>query len=113
MGIRPDNIYFLLVQTIGRLFMHKKKNTLLVIDNEPQTKKMLSVFLDGSDYKIVSSDNGTQAMRLCVSVKPDLVLLELQLPDIDGKDVIAAIREWSQVPIIVISGRLNEDEIAA
>ncbi len=93
--------------------MHKKKNTLLVVDGEPQTNKMLNIFLDGADYKIINSENGKQAIRLCVSIKPDMVLLELGLPDIDGKDVITAIREWSQVPIIVISGRSDEEEIAA
>lgn len=92
--------------------MHKKRNTILVVDHEPQTKRMLSVFLNGADYKTILSDNGKQAIRLCVSIKPDMVLLELALRDIDGKEVIKAIREWSQVPIIIISSKSDDIEIA-
>lgn len=91
--------------------MHKKRNTLLVIDNEPHVKRMLSIFLDGSDFKIIHSDSGNQGLRLCASVRPDIILLELTLPDIDGKKVISSIREWSQVPIIVISERSNDEEV--
>ena len=93
--------------------MHEKKNTILVIDDEPQIRKMLGILLDVENFKIVESTSGKQAIRMCVSTKPDLILLDLGLPDMDGKDVITAIREWSQVPIIVLSVRSSDDEITA
>lgn len=91
--------------------MHKKRNTLLVVDNEPHIKKMLSIFMDSADFKIIHSESGNQGVRLCASVRPDIILLELTLPDIDGKKVISSVREWSQVPIIVISERSNDEEV--
>lgn len=93
--------------------MHEKKNTILVVDDEPQILKMLSILLEEEHFKIVESTSGKQAIRMCVSTKPDLVLLDLGLPDMDGKDVITAIREWSQVPIIVLSVRSSDEEVTA
>jgi two-component system, OmpR family, KDP operon response regulator KdpE len=93
--------------------MHEKKNTILVVDDEPQIHKMLGILLDVKNYKTVESLNGKQAIRLCVSAKPDLILLDLGLPDMDGKEVITAIREWSQVPIIVLSVRAIDEEVTA
>lgn len=94
--------------------MHKKKNTILVIDSQPQTKKMLDLALNEMEFKVVDCVNGKQATALSVSIKPDLVLVDLDLPDMEGKDVIASLREWSQMPIITLSSRnRNEDEISA
>jgi two-component system, OmpR family, KDP operon response regulator KdpE len=84
----------------------------IVVDDEPQIQKMLSILLDMENYKLEHSENGKQAIRMCVSNKPDLVLLDLDLPDINGKDVIIAVREWSQVPIIVLSVNASDQEIA-
>jgi two-component system, OmpR family, KDP operon response regulator KdpE len=91
--------------------MHEKKNTILVVDDEPQIQKMLSILLDVQHYKIVECLTGKQAVRMAASVKPDLILLDLGLPDMDGKDVLASIREWSQVPIIMLSACSLDDEI--
>ena len=91
--------------------MHEKKNTILVVDDEPQIQKMLGILLDVENYKMVESLSGKQAIRMAASIKPDLILLDLGLPDMDGKDVIAAIREWSQVPIIVLSACSLDEEI--
>lgn len=93
--------------------MLEKKSTILVVDDEVQIRKMLGIFLDVSDFKIEESDSGKQAVRMCASVKPDLVLLDLGLPDMDGKDVITEIRTWSQVPIIILSVRAADEEIVA
>ncbi len=93
--------------------MHEKKNTILVVDDEPQIKKMLSILLEVENFKMIESLSGKQAIRLCVSTKPDLILLDLGLPDMDGKDVISAIREWSQVPIIVLTVRSDDEEVTA
>ncbi len=93
--------------------MHEKKNTILVVDDEPQIQKMLGILLDAENFKIVESVTGKEAIRSCVSIKPDLILLDLGLPDMDGKDVITSVREWSQVPIIVLSVRSSDEEITA
>ncbi len=92
--------------------MHEKKNTILVVDDEPQIQKMLGILLDVQNFKIVESLTGKQGVRMAASIKPDLILLDLGLPDMDGKDVITAIREWSQVPIIVLSACSLDEEIA-
>ena len=73
--------------------MHEKKNTILVVDDEPQIQKMLGILLDVENFKIVESLSGKQAIRMCVSTKPDLILLDLGLPDMDGKEVITASRQ--------------------
>lgn len=91
--------------------MHEKKNTILVVDDEPQIAKMLGILLDSEEFKMIESNSGRQAIRMCVSAKPDLILLDLGLPDIDGKDVIAALREWTQAPIIVLSARSSDAEV--
>ena len=93
--------------------MHQKKNTILIVDDESQIRKMLNIYLEGSNYKVAESDTGKQAIRMNASVKPDLILLDLGLPDLDGKEVIAAIREWTQVPIIVLTVRDDDEEIVA
>lgn len=73
---------------------------------------MLNIFLDTADFKIVESESGKAAVRMAISVKPDLILLDLGLPDMDGKEVITALRQWSQVPIIVLTVRSDDSEVA-
>lgn len=91
--------------------MLEKKNTILVIEDEPPIRKVLSISLESAGYKIVECDNGKEGIRLSASVKPELILLDLGLPDIDGKEVIAGIRQWSQTPIIICSVRNTDEEI--
>jgi two-component system KDP operon response regulator KdpE len=93
--------------------MSDKKRTVLVVDDEAQIRKMLGVFLDSSGLKILECGSGQQAIRMCAAHKPDLVLLDLGLPDMNGKDVIAEMRQWSQVPIIVLSVHSHDEEVVA
>jgi two-component system KDP operon response regulator KdpE len=88
--------------------MLEKKNTIMIVDDEEEIRKMLSIFLDAADFKVCDCDCGKQALRMSASVRPDLILLDLGLPDIDGKEVIAKIREWSNVPIIVLTVRAED-----
>ncbi len=88
-----------------------EKSTVLVIDDEPPIRKLLGISLESGGYKVVECDNGREGVRLAASVRPELVLLDLGLPDIDGQEVIANIRQWSQVPIIVCSVRSGDDEV--
>jgi len=91
--------------------MHSKKNTILVIEDHPPIRKVLNISLENAGYKTVECDNGREGIRLAVSVRPELIMLDLNLPDIDGKQVIAGVREWSQVPIIVCSAHNDDKEI--
>ena len=93
--------------------MHEKKNTILVVDDEQEIRKMLSIFLDTAEFRVVESESGKQAVRMAASVKPDLILLDLGLPDVDGKEVVTAIREWSHVPIVVLTVRSDDSEVEA
>jgi two-component system KDP operon response regulator KdpE len=93
--------------------MHEKKNKILIVDDEAQIRKMLNIFLTTSEFSVEESDSGKQAVRMCASIKPDLVLLDLGLPDMDGKEVIVKIREWSQVPIVVLSVRTLDEEVVS
>ena len=91
--------------------MSNKKNTILIVDDEPQIRKLLRITLEDEGYKTEDAENAAQAIRMSASVKPDIIILDLGLPDMDGKEVIDAVREWSQVPIIVCSVRDGDDEV--
>lgn len=91
--------------------MRKKKNTILVIDNEPQTCKILNITMGAPEYEIVECSLGKQAMRLCVSMRPDIILLDLNIPDMKGDDIIRGIREWSKTPIIIITSRDADEDV--
>jgi len=93
--------------------MPEKKSTILVVDDESQIRKMLNIFLGAMDFRVEESETGQQAVRMTTSVKPDLILLDLGLPDMDGKEVITQIRQWSQVPILVVSVRTMDEEVVA
>jgi two-component system KDP operon response regulator KdpE len=92
--------------------MKEKKNVIMIVDDEESIRRMVGVFLDASDFKIEECVEGKQAIRLIPSIKPDLILLDLGLPDVDGKDVISSIRSWSQTPVIILSARDDDTEIA-
>ncbi len=92
--------------------MHEKKNTIIIVDDEPNIQKMLTILLEAENFKIVVSSGGKQAIRICASVKPDLILLDLELPDMNGKEVMKALRMWSQAPVIVLSANASDKEVA-
>ena len=86
----------------------------LIVDDEPQIRRFLRASLQAHDYEVVEAENGKEAVRACTVQKPDLVVLDLGLPDMDGLDVITLVREWSKVPIIVLSIRSDDqDKIGA
>lgn len=91
--------------------MNQKKSTILVIEDEPPIRKLFNISLEGAGYKVVECDNGNEGMRLATSIRPELIILDLGLPDIDGKEIIINIREWSQIPIIVCSVRNSDEEV--
>jgi len=91
-----------------------KKSTnlprVLVVGDEAKTLRFLRMALDISEFSMHQADNGHAALESAETVRPDIILLDLGVPDIDGVEVIRRIREWSQVPIIVLSERDGEDD---
>lgn len=86
----------------------------MVVDDEPQIRRFLRASLQSHDYTVLEAENGKEAVRACTVQKPDLLILDLGLPDMDGLDVIKLVREWSEVPIIVLSIRSDDtDKIEA
>ena len=87
---------------------------ILVVEDDPPVRNLITTTLKTHDYKFVITENGGEAIRQASSCNPDVVLLDLGLPDMDGVDVIRTIRSWSNMPIIVISARSEDsDKIAA
>ncbi|MFJ2972822.1 response regulator [Pseudomonas fulva] len=82
--------------------------TLLVIDDEPQIRKFLRISLASQGYKVLEAENGTQGLAQGALGKPDLVVLDLGLPDMDGQQVLRELRQWSTVPVVVLSVRASE-----
>lgn len=83
---------------------------ILVVDDEPQIHRFLTPSLTASGYDVTTAANGAEAIKRAAMAAPDALLLDLGLPDMDGKDVISEIRRWSQIPIIVLSARDREAE---
>ena len=90
-----------------------KKNTIMIVDDEAPIRRLLTITLKDEGYKTEECESGAKAVRLSASIKPDLIVLDLGLPDLDGKEVIEQIRQWSNVPIIVCSVRDADAEIVA
>ncbi|MET9342271.1 response regulator [Nonomuraea sp. NPDC003804] len=86
----------------------------LVVDDEPQLLRALRINLVARHYEVTVAADGGSALREAAERQPDLVLLDLGLPDLDGVDVIHGLRGWTSVPILVLSGRTgNQDKIEA
>ncbi len=94
--------------------MVEQKNTnlprILIVDDEVAIQRFLRTALDTGEFSLHQAENGHAALAAATAVRPDLILLDLGLPDRDGIDVIRRIREWSPVPIIVLSVREREDD---
>jgi two-component system KDP operon response regulator KdpE len=84
--------------------------TILVIDDEPQIRKFLRISLVSQGYKVIEAATGAEGLSHAALDKPDLVVLDLGLPDMDGQDVLGELRQWSAVPVLVLSVRASEGE---
>jgi two-component system, OmpR family, KDP operon response regulator KdpE len=86
----------------------------LVVEDEPQMRRLLRVSLMNAGYRVVEAETGADGLLRAAEGNPDIVLLDLGLPDEDGLSVAARLREWSKAPIIVLSARgREEDKVAA
>lgn len=90
--------------------MTSNPSTILLIDDEPQIRKFLRISLAAQGYKVIEAANGTDGLAQAALAKPDLLVLDLGLPDMDGQQVLSEVREWSQVPVLVLSVRAGEGE---
>lgn len=90
------------------------KLQILIVEDDSSVKNLMTTTLKAHDYKYIVAETGEDAIRQASTYNPDIILLDLGLPDIDGVDVIKIIRTWSNVPIIVISARSEDaDKIEA
>ena len=85
-------------------------DTILVVEDEAQIRKFLRISLEAHGYTVHEARLGQDGLKLCVSAQPHLIILDLGLPDMDGQKFILRLREWSQIPIIVLSVRASETE---
>ena len=90
------------------------KPLILVVEDDPTVRNLITTTLKSNDYRYITASNGEAAIMAATTQQPDIVFLDLGLPDLDGVEIIKRIRTWSQMPIIVISARSEDaDKIAA
>jgi len=90
------------------------ERTVLVIDDEPPIRRLLRLTLEPQGYRVFEADNGQLGLQEAAARRPDVIVLDLGLPDMDGVTVLNRLREWSQVPVIVLSVRdRDNDKVAA
>jgi len=82
----------------------------LVVDDEPAIHRFMAPALAANGYEALRADTGAEALTLAATRQPDIIILDLGLPDMDGKDVIRRLRAWSQTPIVVLSARDRDVE---
>ncbi len=87
--------------------------TILVVEDEPQMRKFIRASLSSHGYRVLEAERAADAVMMMTSHNPEMVLLDLGLPDGDGIDLTKQLREWSRVPIIVLSARGREDDKVA
>ncbi len=94
--------------------MENKSARIMIIDDEPQMRRLLQVALTAHGYEIREAETGREGIDQTAVFHPDLIVLDLSLPDLDGIEVIQKLREWTQTPVIILSVREQEgDKIAA
>lgn len=88
--------------------MMKNKPCILVVEDDKPIRNFITTSLEAQGFKYIETDKGKEAIALTLSYNPDLIILDLGLPDIDGIEVIGKVRELSKIPIIIVSARENE-----
>lgn len=84
------------------------KSRILIIDDEIQIRRLLRITLEANDYNVIETENGKNGLISAAMDHPDVILLDLGLPDIDGLQVLERLREWSTIPVIILSVRDEE-----
>jgi two-component system KDP operon response regulator KdpE len=83
---------------------------ILIVDDEPEIRRFLRAALKMHQYEVLEAETGNQALKAIVDHRPELIILDLGLPDLDGIEVTRQVREWSRVPIIILSVRNRESD---
>ncbi|MEA4942025.1 KDP operon transcriptional regulatory protein KdpE [bioreactor metagenome] len=90
------------------------REKILVVEDEKSISRFISAILDNNGYEAVQARTGTEALSMISSHCPDLVILDLGLPDMDGLEILRSLRSWSSIPVVVVSARDHEqDKVAA
>ena len=92
--------------------MNTKAN-IIIIEDEKNICNFIETVLSPQGYQVTCANTGTDGLKLIESLKPDVVLLDLGLPDMDGEEILKKVREWSEMPIIIVSARDQDKEKAA
>jgi two-component system KDP operon response regulator KdpE len=87
------------------------QTTILVVDDEVQIRRLLKITLESNDCKVIFAETGEEGIRRAGMDRPELIILDLGLPDLDGQTVLKKIREWSGVPILILSVRNSEQDV--
>lgn len=91
--------------------MKNTKPLILLIEDDPLFRQLLTTTLENQDYKVLANEKGREGISAARNENPNLLILDLGLPDIDGQEVIRRLRMWSELPIIVLSARNQESDI--
>lgn len=87
------------------------KTEILVIDDEPQIQKLLTIILESNGYKVAIATSGAEGISLAASIQPDLILLDIGLPDRNGIELLRDLRQWYPNPILILSVMNSEEDI--
>lgn len=87
------------------------RDHILIIDDEPQIRKLLEITLESNQYKVTLAENGREGVLMAVNHNPDLILLDLGLPDKNGQDILKELRTWYNKAILILSVQNNENDI--
>jgi two-component system KDP operon response regulator KdpE len=90
--------------------LNSESQTVLVVDDEPAIRRLLRVSLTARGYSVCEASTGEEALQAVPAARPDVILMDLGLPDVDGTEITRALREWTQTPIIILSVREGESE---
>ncbi len=86
-------------------------HNILIIDDEPQIRKLLEITLETNDYSVIQAETGKMGISLAANYNPDLILLDIELPDKNGQQILTELRQWYNKAIIMLSVLSNEEEI--
>src|SRR6516162_8150521 len=90
--------------------MSKPANVVLLIDDEPKIRRFLRAGFELNGYVVLEAENAAEALKITTFSPPDIIILDLNLPDLHGVEVLERIRSWSNVPMIILSAIASEDE---
>lgn len=91
----------------------KNQDRILIVDDEIQIRRLLQITLESAGFNISLATTGEEGIQQAAMARPDIIILDLGLPDIDGIEVLKKLREWTKIPILILSVRSNEGDIIA